>query len=361
MSEFQVKQKQLMSHRLVQTPAIETVEEGQILLKVESFSFTANNITYAMMGDRLGYWQFFPPADNNDKQWGIIPVWGFAQVTQSKAEGIDVGERLFGYFPPAQQVVMTPVNVSQLRLVDGSAHRAMLPPGYNSYKRLRGEKSYNPDFDNERMLLFPLHITSFCLWDRLQDNNWFGAEQVVVISASSKTSLGLGYALSADATAPHSVGLTSNGNMTFVQKVGVYDQVVSYNQIGDIDANKPTVIVDMSGSSDILTTLGAHLGDNLTYCINVGLTHWDEFSAESAAESDRSEFFFAPGHIQKRIKDWGPQGFEQRTMGFLAETAMKCRSWLEVKELNGLGRLAETYGQVCEGNIPPQQGLIIKL
>ncbi|MAD17790.1 MAG: hypothetical protein CL579_17270 [Alteromonadaceae bacterium] len=361
MSEFQVKQKQLTSHRLVQTPVIETIEKGQILLKVESFSFTANNITYGMMGDKLGYWQFFPPADNNDKQWGIIPVWGFALVTQSKAEGIEVGERLFGYFPPAQQVVMTPVNVSQQRLVDGSGHRAMLPPGYNSYKRLSGEKGYNPDLDNERMLLFPLHITSFCLWDRLQDNSWFEAQQVVVISASSKTSLGLGYALNDDVNAPHSVGLTSSGNMAFVQKVGVYDQVVSYNQMSDIDPNKPTVIVDMSGSADILAKLSAHLGNNLTYCINVGLTHWDEFSAESAAESDRSEFFFAPGHIQKRIADWGPQGFEQRTIGFMAETAMKCRSWLEVKELNGLEDLAQAYSQVCEGKIPPEQGLIIKL
>ena len=131
--------------------------------------------------------------------------------------------------------------------------------------------------------------------------------------------------------------------------------------MSDIDASKPTVIVDMSGSADILTKLASHLGDNLTYCINVGLTHWDEFSADNATESDKSEFFFATGHIQKRMKDWGPQGFEQRTTGFMAETAMKCRSWLKVKELNGLEALAQVYGQVCAGQIPPEQGLIIKL
>ncbi|MDO6558776.1 DUF2855 family protein [Paraglaciecola chathamensis] len=361
MSEFQVKQQQLTQERVVTTPVIDSIDEGQILLKVERFSFTANNITYGMMGDKLGYWQFFPPADNQDKQWGIIPVWGFAQVTQSKSTGIEVGERLFGYFPPAEQLVMTPKNVSPQRLVDGSAHRAMLPPGYNSYSRLSGEEGYNPDFDKERMLLFPLHITSFCLWDRLQENNWFDAKQVVVISASSKTSLGLGYALHADDSAPQSIGLTSSSNKPFVQKVGVYDQVVTYNQMSDIDASKPTVIVDMSGSADILTKLASHLGDNLTYCINVGLTHWDEFSAENATESDKSEFFFAPAHIQKRMKDWGPHGFEQRTTGFMAQTAMKCRSWLEVKELNGLEGLAQVYGQVCAGKIPPEQGLIIKL
>ncbi|WP_339767961.1 DUF2855 family protein [uncultured Paraglaciecola sp.] len=361
MSEFQVKQQALLTHRLVETSSIKEVADGQILLKVESFSFTANNITYGMMGDRLGYWQFFPPADNNDKQWGIIPVWGFAQVTQSKVADVEVGERLFGYFPPADQLVMTPTNVSSQRLVDGSAHRMKLPPGYNNYKRVNNEEGYNPNFDKERMLLFPLHITSFCLWDRLQDNNWFDAKQVVIISASSKTSLGLGYALDADDKAPCSVGLTSSGNMSFVEQVNVYDRVVNYNQLSDIDAAVPTVIVDMSGSADILAKLGKHLGDNLKYCINVGLTHWDEFSADSAKESQRSEFFFAPGHIQKRLQDWGPAGFEQRTSRFLSDTAMKCRDWLEVKELKGLKELDQMYEQVCAGKIPPQQGLIIKL
>ena len=361
MSEFQVKQQALTTHRLVATNEIKDVSDGQILLKVETFSFTANNITYGMMGDRLGYWQFFPPADNSDKQWGIIPVWGFAQVTESKVAGIDVGEQLFGYFPPAQQLIMTPTNVSSQRLVDGSAHRAMLPPGYNNYKRVNNEEGYNPNFVKERMLLFPLHITSFCLWDRLQDNNWFAGQQVVIISASSKTSLGLGYALADDDNAPHSVGLTSKGNMPFVEQVNVYDQVVSYHQLSDIDPTLPTVIVDMSGSADILAKLGQHLGDNLKYCINVGLTHWDEFSASHAAESARSEFFFAPRHIQKRLQDWGPAGFEQRTTGFLADTAMKCRAWLEVKELKGLKDLAQMYEQVCAGKIPPKQGLIIKL
>ena len=74
MSEFQVKQQALTTHRLVATNEIKDVSDGQILLKVETFSFTANNITYGMMGDRLGYWQFFPPADNRDhSSLGVRP------------------------------------------------------------------------------------------------------------------------------------------------------------------------------------------------------------------------------------------------------------------------------------------------
>lgn len=34
--------------------------EGAVRLDIESFSVTANNITYAVVGDGFGYWNFFP-------------------------------------------------------------------------------------------------------------------------------------------------------------------------------------------------------------------------------------------------------------------------------------------------------------
>ena len=64
-------------------PAAE-LAEGEALLAVERFSVTANNVTYGAMGDAFGYWQFFPAPDG----FGRIPVWGFATVVASKAEGI---------------------------------------------------------------------------------------------------------------------------------------------------------------------------------------------------------------------------------------------------------------------------------
>ena len=34
--------------------------EGEVLLAVESFALTANNVTYGAAGDMIGYWKFFP-------------------------------------------------------------------------------------------------------------------------------------------------------------------------------------------------------------------------------------------------------------------------------------------------------------
>lgn len=364
MAEFQVRKSQFSEGRLVQSEEADRQPEagtGEIVVRIEAFSFTANNITYAAAGDQLGYWQFFPPKGDDVEAWGVIPVWGFAQVVESKHPEVTEGERLFGYFPPASFLKMAPTRVSGQRLFDGAEHRAKLPAGYNSYSRVDFEPGYQRSSDGERMLLWPLHMTSFCLWDLLKENQWYGAEQVLILSASSKTSIGLGYALEADDSAPTAIGLTSAGNLEMVRSLGIYDQCQSYDALADLDASRPTVIVDMSGNGSLLGQLQSRLGDNMRYCINVGLTHWDEFKPAAGMPKERAEFFFAPGHIQKRMKDWGPEAFASKTSVFLRDTARKSRQWLKLRDINGLDELAQIYPAVCNGKIPANEGLIVTL
>jgi hypothetical protein len=195
----------------------------------------------------------------------------------------------------------------------------------------------------------------------LQDNAWYGSEQVVIVSASSKTSIGLAYALADDSSAPPIVGVTSDRNLEFVDSLGIYDQSTTYDLTADIDATIPTVIVDMSGNRDVLGRLHTHLGDNMKFCSNVGLTHWDAKKATSGFIAERSEIFFAPSHIQRRMKEWGPGGFAQKSSSFLANTASKCSDWIQINRIDGLQGLADIYGDVCEGRIAANQGLVVKL
>ncbi|MEM1122171.1 MAG: DUF2855 family protein [Bacteroidota bacterium] len=204
------------------------IAEGEILVKIDKFAYTANNITYAVAGDMLGYWQFFPPTGEDADGYGIIPVWGFAEVVKTKSTGIPVGDRLFGYFPPASHLKMKPTRISDGRFVDGMNHRSKLPAGYNMYRRVQSEPHYSPKMDNERMVLFPLHLTSFCIWDALQDKDFYGAKQLIILSASSKTSTGLGYALQADENAPKVIGVTSPRNLETVKNLNLYDQSITY-------------------------------------------------------------------------------------------------------------------------------------
>ena len=362
MTQFQVQKDDFRRTRLVETDdeAVD-VADGEIRVQVERFAFTANNITYATMGDRLGYWQFFKPAGEDADGWGLIPVWGFGRVVASGVADMSVGERLYGYFPPAHFVTMKPVRVRAERLIDGAAHRAELPAAYNSYSRVAQEPGYERSMDDERMLLWPLHITSFCLWDVLQDADWYGARSVIIVSASSKTSIGLAYALHVDANAPAVLGLTSERNQSFVNRLGLYDRVASYDELLEIDASIPTAVVDMSGNGDVLGRLHRHLGENMVRCINVGLTHWEETGKSDGVIAERSEFFFAPSHIQKRYKDWGPEGFAEKTSAFLHDATLQSRDWLKVTPIDGLDDFAAIYPGVYAGRIPADEGLVIKL
>lgn len=358
MQEFQTNKKDITQSRLIQD-SVNTVGDSEVLVEIDRFAFTANNITYAAMGDPLQYWQFFPPQGEDAKKWGIIPVWGFADVIESNNTELPVGERLFGYFPPADNLVMKPTKITPMGLSDGSAHRAQLPPTYNMYQRVNQEPNYDKANDNQRMLLFVLHMASFCLYDLLKSNDWFGAEQVVIISASSKTSTGLAYGLMDDKDAPHIIGLTSDHHLDFVNSIDAYDSVLSYDTLEQIDATKPTVIVDMSANADLLSQLHTHLGDNMRYTSNVGLTHWDEARGADGIIKERSHQFFAPSHIQQRMEEWGIDEFNKRSMSYIMQSVAKTTPWLKIKELNGLSGLSEVYQDVCDGKIGPDEGLVV--
>ena len=358
MQEFQINKQNLGQNRIVAV-APSAINNGEVLVKIDRFAFTANNITYAVMGEQLRYWQFFAANDNTEQHWSIIPVWGFADVVESNSDDLNVGERLFGYFPPANELVMTPAKATATSFMEASAHRADLPPGYNMYRRVSNEPGYDRANDNERMLLFVLHLTSFCLYDLLQSNNWYGADQVVIISASSKTSTGLAYGLAADDNAPSIIGLTSSKNISMVESTNSYDSVFSYDNIEQIDASKATVIVDMSANSEVLSRCHKHLGDNMRFTSNVGLTHWEAPHQHSGIISERSQLFFAPSHIQQRMQDWGADTFNQRSMAFIANSVAKSRAWLKIKEIDGIEGLADVYGDVCDGNIAADEGLVV--
>src|ERR1700743_69672 len=96
---FVVSRDDLKQGKVIETelPDASRLPDEALLVRVDRFAFTANNITYAVLGDQLQYWSLFPAPDG----FGNIPVWGFGEVIASQHPGVGVGERLFGYFPLA--------------------------------------------------------------------------------------------------------------------------------------------------------------------------------------------------------------------------------------------------------------------
>ena len=139
-TDFVVARNDFQQCKLVETllPDADALPADTLLVKVDRFAFTANNITYATLGDQLKYWQLFPAP----KGFGNIPVWGFGDVIASKHPGVAEGERLFGYFPMATHLVIEAGDVSKRGLRDAAAHRQGVAPVYNAYARVSGDPAF---------------------------------------------------------------------------------------------------------------------------------------------------------------------------------------------------------------------------
>jgi hypothetical protein len=135
-TDFVVARNDLQRCKFIETqlPDAGALPNDALLVKVDRFALTANNITYAMTGDDLKYWQLFPAPE----KFGNIPVWGFGEVIASKHPAVAVGERLFGYFPMATHLMIEAADVRKRGLRDAAAHRQGVAPVYNAYARVSG-------------------------------------------------------------------------------------------------------------------------------------------------------------------------------------------------------------------------------
>jgi hypothetical protein len=220
MGEFLVKRDDLRECRIEKSAAPD-LEQGQALLRVDTFGLTSNNVTYGVFGEAMSYWDFFPAPDG----WGRIPMWGFAEVERSDADGVEPGTRIFGYLPPSSHLVVTPAAAGETGFVDASPHRAALPSAYHRYLSSDRDPFYTPDSEEVQMLLRPLFFTSFLIDDQLADEGLAATGPVLLSSASSKTAIAAAFLLSRREGA-RVVGLTSPRNAEFVEGLGIYERTV---------------------------------------------------------------------------------------------------------------------------------------
>lgn len=332
-----------------------SLSDGQILLAVEKYALTANNITYAVVGDGFGYWNFFP---TGDAEWGIVPVWGFAKVVVSENADIAVGERVYGYLPMASHLLVTPTNVQDGGFVDGAEHRQGLAIIYNQYNRLGTDEAA---LEAERAIFQPLFTTSFLIEHFMRSNDWFGAEALLMTSASSKTSLGLAMVAKSLSPSIRRIGLTSAGNKAFVEKSGLYDEVVTYDNLSATDASRPTVSVDFAGSGQLLGAIHDHWGDNLKFSSLVGVTHIAERGGADDLPGPKPELFFAPTAAEVLIKEIGPAAFRARVDEQFSAFVTGASAYLKIEDLEGRDALQSAYLSMLANEVEPSRGLICHL
>ncbi len=340
--------------------ADEALAPGQVRVRIEQFALTSNNITYAAFGEAMNYWRFYPAGEEG---WGVIPVWGFATVVESTHPEVPVGERVYGYFPMASAVVMTPVRVSPGGWSDGAPHRAELHPVYNQLTRCATDPFYTADTEEVQALMRPLFITSWLIDDFLADNDFFGARVMLLSSASSKTAYGTAFQL-AQREGIEVVGLTSPGNVAFCESLGCYDRVLTYDQLDALPAELACVYVDFAGNDELRRAIHTRFV-NLRYSSSIGGTHIEHLGTARDLPGPRATLFFAPAQIKKRATEWGPAGLNQRLVAawqaFSTAVTRPGAPWLVVQTHRGRAAVEAAYAKVLSGRGNPRAGHMLQV
>jgi len=335
--------------------------EGEVLLALDRFSLTTNNITYAAYGDAIGYWKVFPTGDD---AWGMMPVWGFADVAASRASGVEVGARVFGYFPMADTLLVQAEKVSRGGFADASPWRKAVPDIYNRYVLCAADRHYAPALENSEALFRPLFVTSYTAVDFLRDAGFFGAKRIVVSSASSKTAYGAAHCLAEDDI--ELIALTGARNRAFVEGFGAYDSVHGYDEVDGLPTGVPTLYLDLAGDPDLRRRVHARFGDDLKYDCLVGSTQGDAFPKDDPdLIGPPPVFFFAATCLDQHRERGTLHAFYERFLAdqaaFFERVVDPASPWIRIVEHHGLEAAADVVRDLADGVSNAAEGAIVRI
>jgi len=363
---FEVAKNALNKTRILPLNIEQALSDNEVLLKVAKFALTANNISYGITGDILGYWLFFPTDNLKEQtQWGRLPVMGFAEVVASRCQHINVGERVWGFMPMATHVKILAGRVSATQFSDINPCREGFSPLYSSFVRIQNNPFYqanNEDFD---ILLRGLFTTSWLVDDFMFDHHYFKAQQYLITSASSKTSIALAFTIKERGERP-AIGITSAANQNFVESLGCYQKVINYNEISSLDPTIASILVDMAGGQTTLSAIHHHFNKQLYYSCQIGATQHDDIDINDTLFFDnlpgvKPEFFFAPKQLKKRSVDGDANDTMNKINGSLLRYIEFCHSIITINHTKNVNQVDAIYQQVLAGTADASVGQINSL
>jgi hypothetical protein len=339
MSELRVRRDDFAVCEMVEgEPPRDEIGEGEALLEVERFALTTNNVTYAVLGEQLGYWRRFPAPDG----WGRIPAWGYATVAVSRASGVAEGARVFGFVPMASRFTMRPAP-HPLGFVDTAPDSADLNRIYTQYLAVA-------DAGEDAALVWrPLFGSSVLVDLDLFENGL--PETVVLTSASSKTAIGLAHLLRERPV--RSVGLTAPERRAWVGDLALYDEVLAYDELDRLEAGDDVALVDFAGDGALVGRLHEQLGSSLRRSLLVGYTHRRGEGVPPPASAVR---FSAPAEIVRRGRTLA-NDYADAWRGFAPVAA----ELLRIERVSGGDALMDAYRALLDGRADPRVAHVVEL
>lgn len=345
-------------YRVVDSAPPTEPADDEIVVAIERLALTANTVTYAVLGERMHYWRFYPTGEG----WGRVPAWGYGEVIASRHPAIAVGERLYGFLPIASHATLRPGPVGRHGLVDTSPHRVGLPAVYQAYVRVGpvAERPADTTAEDVRALLHPLFATAWLLADFLVEREMFGARRVLMTSASSRTAQATAVSLAAGRAAGlRLIGLTAPARVAAVAATGLYDEVLGYDTVDALDADTPAVLLDYAGSASLRERVHRRLAGALRHSAVVGVTHHDEAGGARDLPGPRPELFFAPAQYARRREQWGAADVDGRLAAAFVAYAGPAGARLTIRTARGADAIMAAWQSAVDGSLDPGIGQML--
>lgn len=332
--------------------------EGSAVLSVDRFGLSTHNVTYADSATSLGYWSIFPAPDGT----GTVPVWGHATVVRSGHPQLVSGATFYGLLPMATHLLVTPNDVGPRGFTDASTHRRSAAPVYNRY--LDGSTDpvaqASPSSALE-VVLRPTFTTSFLLESDLASNAWYGADAIVLTSASSRTAIGAAHVMQTRTQRPAIIGLTSGQHLTDVRELGCYDRVLDYDDVASLPVG-PTALVDLTGDGPVVAALHRRLASSLTHSAVVGATHRHARPLDTTGlPGPPRTLFLAPGVATHLRDSLGDEVLERTLAAAWRGWTSSMQEWLRIHVADDVSAVRDMWRNALDGTASPRDAWVLTL
>jgi hypothetical protein len=337
----------------IRVPVLADLQPGEVRLAIEKFGLTTNNVSYARFGDgeHVPFWNAFP----GPPELGRVPIWSFVRVTESRHADIPVGGRYFGYVPMASHHTAQ-AEVSPRGFMDTSAQRRFLHPWYLTFQRV-GEPDRLDDF---RALMRPVFPASFNLANLVERQAALGAKSLIITSASCRTAIGMADELLARRTGIATAAITSAANKAFVESLGIYDEVNTYDAIKLATVPSPAVFIDFTGAAQVQQTVYQYFAPSLSYSALIGFTHpGADDLAPPGLPDPQPEPFFTPVVEDQAIAEEGAERYYSRYHESETRFLRRMACWLDIRPGQGPAEVADAFRCLVAGDQAPDVGRIL--
>jgi hypothetical protein len=239
------------------------------------------------------------------------------------------------------------------------------------------------------MLYRPLFWTAFWCEDWLASSSYRnGARRVLVSSASSKTAFCLAYCIRRRGVpGMRVVGLTSEKNLAFTKRLGLYDDVAEYDAFVTTAGTRSNAVpledhrwiyVDVRGDDAFNSRVfqrfvveDGHVVANIALGMTnlspatpeASSTDWtaNSFSSSRAPASGQLEPFFMPEWLNVRKRQLSPtEIFDMQNRAWSA-LMRDGADWVKIERVSGEYEVKEAYQRTMRGGMGPERGEIWSL